>query len=187
MNRSTIVKGLIGLTAATAALAAGAAQAQSYGGYNNGAYYDPCARDKTSRSVVGGLLGAGIGAALGNNIAAGGHRGDGSVLGGVVGGVAGAAIGNNSAACSSGSQPYAPAYSNNNYSSGYYDAPAPQPYYAPQPQAYYAPPPPPVVYAAPVYAAPVYVVPRYGRGYGRGYDRGYYDRGSSLSFQYYGR
>ena len=63
MNRSTIVKGLIGLTAATAALAAGAAQAQSYGGYNNGAYYDPCARDKTSRSIVGGLLGAGIGAA----------------------------------------------------------------------------------------------------------------------------
>jgi hypothetical protein len=186
MNRSTIVKGLIGLTAATAALAAGAAQAQSYGGYNNGAYYDPCARDKTSRSVVGGLLGAGIGAALGNNIAAGGHRGDGSVLGGVVGGVAGAAIGNNSAACSSGSQPYANNY-NSGYAaapSGYYDAPAPQPYYAPQPQAYYAPPPPPpVVYAAPVYAAPVYMVPRYGRGY----NRGYYDRGSSLSFHYYGR
>ncbi len=183
MNRSTITKGLIGLAAATAALAAGAAQAQSYGAYDNGSYYDPCRRDQSSRSIVGGLVGAGIGAALGNNIAAGGHRGDGSVLGGVVGAVAGSQIGKNSAGCSP-TYRAAPAYSSNYNNGGYYDAPAPQTYYAPQPQAYYAPPPPPpVVYAAPVYAAPVYMVPRYGRGY----NRGYYDRGSSLSFHYYGR
>ena len=91
MNRSTIVKGLIGLTAATAALAAGAAQAQSYGGYNNGAYYDPCSRDRTSRSVVGGLLGG--------SVAGNGAKTEGAILGAGLGAVAGHQIAKNSVRC----------------------------------------------------------------------------------------
>ena len=159
MNRFTIAKGLTGLAVFGAALAAGAAaQAQPGYGAGNGYYYDPCRREQSSRSIVGGLIGAGIGAALGNNIAAGGHRGDGSVLGGVVGAMAGASIGKANAAC----QPTTPAYTGNDYynqghgygRSGYYDAP----------QAYYPPPPPPPP-------------PSYGRrgygGYGAGYGGGY--------------
>jgi hypothetical protein len=52
-----------------------------------------CRRDNSS-AVGGGIIGALAGAALGSNIAARGHRGDGAVLGGVVGAFTGAAVGN---------------------------------------------------------------------------------------------
>ena len=191
MNRFTTAKSITGLAVFGAALAAGAAAHAQTNGY----YYDPCRRDQTQRGIVGGLVGAGMGAALGNNVAAGGHRGDGSLLGGVVGAMIGASVGNQSAGCT----PSQPVYNGNTYynqgynqsygegysQGGYYDAP----------QAYYAPPP---VYVAP----PVYIAPPppayYGRGY-RSYGRnsyrgsypgGYYrypSAGTSLSFSYYGR
>jgi hypothetical protein len=52
-----------------------------------------CRRDNSS-AVAGGIIGALAGAALGSNIAASGHRGDGAVLGGVVGAGIGASVGN---------------------------------------------------------------------------------------------
>jgi hypothetical protein len=52
-----------------------------------------CRNDHTA-ATAGGILGALAGAALGSNIAASGHRGDGAVLGGVVGAGIGASVGN---------------------------------------------------------------------------------------------
>lgn len=61
------------------------------------AYVSPptvtCRNDHSS-ATAGGILGALAGAALGSNIAARGHRGDGAVLGGVVGLGIGASVGN---------------------------------------------------------------------------------------------
>lgn len=51
-------------------------------------------RNDHSAATAGGILGALAGAALGSNIAAGGHRGDGAILGGVVGAGIGASVGN---------------------------------------------------------------------------------------------
>jgi len=51
-------------------------------------------RNDHSSATAGGILGAIAGAALGSNIAAHGHRGDGAVLGGIVGAGIGASVGN---------------------------------------------------------------------------------------------
>jgi len=51
-------------------------------------------RNDHSAATAGGILGALAGAALGPNIAAGGHRSDGAILGGVVGAGIGASVGN---------------------------------------------------------------------------------------------
>jgi hypothetical protein len=51
-------------------------------------------RNDHSAATAGGILGALAGAALGSNIAAGGHRTDGAILGGVVGAGIGASVGN---------------------------------------------------------------------------------------------
>lgn len=51
-------------------------------------------RNDHSAATAGGILGALAGAALGSNIAARGHRGDGAVLGGLVGAGIGATVGN---------------------------------------------------------------------------------------------
>lgn len=136
-TRSMFAKAIIGATAGAMALGAVAtAQAQPYGQYgyygNGPDYsYDACKREKTNRSVMGGLIGAGLGAVLGSQVAASGHRTDGSVLGGVVGAGAGAMIGNRQAACENGQYtrvvpPPAPAapppVSYNDYDRGYYGA-----------------------------------------------------------------
>ena len=116
---STAAKIALAAVTGVMALSAGAtAQAQPYGG--SAPYYDQCRRDANSRGIVGALLGAGIGATVGSQVAARGHRTDGSVLGGALGALGGAAVGSNSAACSPGYTRY----------------PAP-------------PPPPPVAYAPP--------------------------------------
>ena len=95
MTRSSaFAKGLLAATAGLAALSvAAAARAQPYGGY------DSCQRDAGNRGVAGGLLGAGAGAVIGSQFAAGGHRRDGSLRGGIVGAIAGAAVGHSTAAC----------------------------------------------------------------------------------------
>ena len=95
MTRSKLTKGLMAgaaalATAASLAAVPTAASAQSapyYGsGYGQpGPYYDPCRRDTTTRSTVGGLSGAAIGAAIGSGIAARGVRTEGAVLGGLLG------------------------------------------------------------------------------------------------------
>lgn len=142
---STFAKGALAVAAGLMALGvAASASAQPYNGpgYSN---YDPCQRDASGRGVTGALVGGAGGAVIGSQLAARGHRTDGSLLGGIVGALAGAAIGHSTAACDSAP----PAYS-----SRYDDAPPPPPpppapsaYYEPAPQpyaddAYYAPPPP---------------------------------------------
>ncbi|KQY28251.1 hypothetical protein ASD38_16300 [Caulobacter sp. Root487D2Y] len=128
------------LGVATAAVLAGAlaptmASAQSYGGYgsagaygggyqSNGPYYDPCQRSTTQRGTGGGLVGAGLGAAIGTSVAAHGARTEGAVLGGLLGAIAGSAIGRHSAACSSVPPPPPPAYdrgASNSYDHSDYD------------------------------------------------------------------
>lgn len=127
MNRKTIAKGLAAALAGAAALGAigVAAQAQPYGGYGYyGGGYDVCQREANSRGIGGALLGGGIGAVIGSQVAANHHRSDGSLVGGALGALVGAGVGHSSAAC----QP------------GYGPPPPPPP-----PAAYneYAPPPPP--------------------------------------------
>jgi len=165
---STFAKSLAAAVAALVALgAAASASAQPGPGYSN---YDPCQRDANNRSVTGGLLGAAGGAVVGSQLAASGHRRDGSLLGGLVGAIAGATIGHSTAACNSapppppgeGAPPPPPG------PQAYYDqappqgpGPGPQSYYdqapppPPGPQGYYdqAPPPPPA-YGSGYYAPP---------------------------------
>jgi Glycine zipper 2TM domain len=101
------------LACASAVALPSVASAQSYGydyppaygygngGYSQGTYYDPCARDQRQRATTGGLLGAAIGAVAGSQLAARGRRTEGSALGGVLGAAIGAGVGNSSAACDS--------------------------------------------------------------------------------------
>ncbi len=70
-------------TAAIAALVAmpATAQAQLFGGFDN-------------NSVLGGLAGAGIGGAIGSNLAGSGNRDEGTAIGAALGGLAGVGFGN---------------------------------------------------------------------------------------------
>ena len=134
------VFGLVSAAALASAMAPTLASAQAYGAYgNSGAYagnrsnydsngyhYDPCRRSTTQRGTGGGLIGAGIGAAIGSGVSGHGARTEGTVLGGLVGAIAGSAIGRNSAACSPGAAPPPPAaYNQGAYSQGAYSS---QPY-----------------------------------------------------------
>jgi len=140
---STFARVALAAVTGAMALSAGAtAQAQPYGSsaYGN-SYYDPCRRDSNNRGIVGALLGAGIGATVGSQIAARGHRTDGSVLGGALGALGGAAVGSNSAGCRAGDpQPYR-------------DAPPPPPPAAYSDRYGYAPPPEVHEYGRDDYAA----------------------------------
>jgi hypothetical protein len=96
-----------GVAALSASLAAPqVAAAQSYG-YGQPAYSDVCRSDRNNRTALGALLGAGAGAVLGSQMAANHHRTDGSILGGVLGAFGGGAIGRSSAPCQP-QQAYAP-------------------------------------------------------------------------------
>lgn len=124
LSHSLLSRGVAGLTALT--LAAGLASipsfasAQTYGSNaapTGGYTYDACQRERTNRGTGGALVGAGIGAVAGSNVAAHGNRTEGAVLGGILGAVIGANVGKTSAACVPG-QP-------GSYQQGY----APQPSY----------------------------------------------------------
>jgi hypothetical protein len=88
--------GVMALCAATAAPQAAAAQPYGYGAPS---YSDVCRSDRNNRTGLGALLGAGLGAALGSQIAANHHRTDGAIVGGLVGAVGGGAVGHNTAPC----------------------------------------------------------------------------------------
>src|SRR5215218_8499763 len=98
---STFARVALAAAAGVMALSTGvAAQAQPYGSSGYSApYYDTCRREANNRGIVGALLGAGIGATVCSQVAARGHRTDGSVLGGALGALGGAAVGSNTAAC----------------------------------------------------------------------------------------
>jgi hypothetical protein len=143
MNRSSFAKGVAAVVAGAVALGAAgvAAQAQPYGqsGYYGNppapAYnYDPCRRDANNRGITGALVGGGMGAVIGSQVAANHHRSDGSLVGGLLGAVVGATVGKNSAACNGAVAPPPPP-----------PPPAAEPI---PPVAYYEepPPPPPVRY-----------------------------------------
>lgn len=128
-TRSILTRSLAGLAAMTmvAGLAAvpTIASAQSYapggGGYDGGYRYDACQRDRTNRGTGGALVGGGIGALAGSNIAARGNRTEGAILGGILGAVIGANVGKSAAACQPG-QP-------DSYRQGYVAPPAQEGYY----------------------------------------------------------
>jgi hypothetical protein len=104
---STFARVALAAAAGVMTLSTGvAAQAQPYSSGYSAPYYDGCRREANNRGIVGALLGAGIGATVGSQVAARGHRTDGSVLGGALGALGGAAVGSNTAACTPGYAPY---------------------------------------------------------------------------------
>lgn len=106
------------LAAATAAMPA-SAQAGYYG-YGPGGYRnDPCAVVRKDSQIGGMLLGGLIGGVLGSNVAARGHRDDGTALGAVVGGVLGSEIGRGSSRPCLPPPPPEPLGYNTGYNNGY--------------------------------------------------------------------
>ena len=105
-TRSKIASGLTAAAIAITAVGFGAmptvasAQQQAYDS-RTGTYYDPCVRSQTNRGTGGALIGGGLGAVAGSNIAGRGRKTEGAILGGVLGAVAGGVVGNKSAACNS--------------------------------------------------------------------------------------
>lgn len=91
--------------AVAATMIPAAASAQSYGygngyghndGYRNNGYsqsYDRCSTLGQGRTGAGALIGGGIGAVAGSQIAGRGNRTEGSIIGGVLGAVIGAQVG----------------------------------------------------------------------------------------------
>ena len=130
-TRSRLTRGAAGLAAMTMvaglALAPTFASAQQYpypssaGGYGDGYRYDACQRERTNRGTGGALVGAGLGALAGSNVAARGNRTEGAVLGGILGAVVGAKVGKSAAACQPG-QP-------DSYQRGYAPSPPQDGYY----------------------------------------------------------
>jgi hypothetical protein len=58
-----------------------------------------CVRERQNNAVAGAVLGGILGAVLGSQVAADGHRGDGTFVGGVLGAAAGAAVGDGASSC----------------------------------------------------------------------------------------
>lgn len=58
-----------------------------------------CAEIRNNNSVGGAIVGGILGGVLGSNVAASGHRGDGTALGAVVGGMIGSGVGRNAVPC----------------------------------------------------------------------------------------
>jgi hypothetical protein len=100
-------RALLAVAAVTTGLGATAvpASAQTYAYPAQQVHPDAyCAQVRQNRMMTAGAVGAAIGAVLGNNLAAGKNRGDGSILGGVAGAATGAMIGRNTGACSPAAQ-----------------------------------------------------------------------------------
>ena len=132
--RARALLAIAAISTGLAATAAPASAQQYYNGPQNGVNPDAyCAQVRQNRMLVGGALGAALGAVLGNNVAAHRHQGDGAVLGTVLGAGTGAVIGRNTGACSAtaqrrAQQGYAPGYQQPGYQQGGYQQPYPQDY-----------------------------------------------------------
>ena len=102
------------------------------------AYRDPCRAAQGDNQAAGLILGGILGGVLGSNVAASGHRHDGTAVGAVLGGLVGSEIGRGSTNCNT----YRP---NPSYpqSYGYGQQPYPSSYrtYPPGPGYGYSPPP----------------------------------------------
>jgi hypothetical protein len=127
------LKALLLITAVSAAVLPASAQS----------YRDGCRDQRGDNQAAGLILGGILGGVLGSNVAASGHRHDGTALGAVLGGVVGSEIGRGSVDCRTtyyGSQPqpysapYSPSpYNSYNYSSAYGTSPG---YYPPADYGY---------------------------------------------------
>jgi Glycine zipper 2TM domain len=98
--------------------------------------YRDCRQERGSNQAAGAILGGILGGVLGSNVAASGHRHDGTAVGAVLGGVVGSEIGRGGVDCRTayGREPYPPA-PYNNYPSAYGTSPG----YAPPPDYGYYP------------------------------------------------
>ena len=84
-------------------------------------YYDACERRRDSQ-VAAGVVGATLGAIAGSQIAARGHRTDGSILGGVLGAVVGASAGSSAGRNSNGAAACDNRYDRSGYDYRYGDS-----------------------------------------------------------------
>ncbi|HEY7798232.1 MAG TPA: glycine zipper 2TM domain-containing protein [Hyphomonadaceae bacterium] len=123
------LKALFLVTVVGAALGSAAMPAAAQG------YRDPCRAARGDNQAAGLILGGILGGVLGSNVAASGHRHDGTALGAVLGGVVGSEIGRSSTNCNAYPQPYP--YNQQRYPSAYGSS---RPY-SPSPDYGYAPPP----------------------------------------------
>jgi hypothetical protein len=99
--------------------------------------YNNC-RDRNENSAGGAVLGAVLGGVLGSNIAASGHRHDGTAVGAVLGGLVGSQVGRGMTNCDSRYQ-RAPDYPVAQYPAGQYPQPSQSQYQSPPPSGTYSP------------------------------------------------
>lgn len=122
-----------------AVLLVGAVVAMGSPAFAQGSYYRNCEQAKNSNQVGGMILGGILGGVAGSNIAASGHRHDGTAVGAVLGGIIGSGVGRDSVRCGpppssygqgygqgygqppSNMYPVDPGYSSYGYSDGRYD------------------------------------------------------------------
>jgi hypothetical protein len=134
-------------------------------------YSQNCREARGGNQAAGLVLGGILGGVLGSNVAASGHRHDGTAVGAVLGGLVGSEIGRNSTDCN-------PTY--HGPVQGYGPAP-----YTPSPYAYGGYPS--TYRPAPGYAPPAgqgyYPEPEY--GYGSAYDRDFRSRGEGSDRLYH--
>lgn len=143
-----------------ALIAAPNASAQQYPSYHDAhvAQQQYCAQRANQNTALGAAIGGIAGAVLGSQVAARGHRTDGSVLGGVVGAAAGAMIGRSNAQRNCANQPVQGAYD------PYYGQPyGQQPQYGGYQEPYRGD-------NSGLYGGPGYQQSSYGYGYGRNND-----------------
>jgi Glycine zipper len=89
------IKALLVLTALAATALPAMMPASAQSGYR----VRSCAEAQQSNQVGGAILGGLIGGVLGSNVAASGHRGDGTAVGAVIGGLVGQGIGKDTTRC----------------------------------------------------------------------------------------
>lgn len=113
------IKAFLVLSAFAAAALPAAMPASAQSGY----HLRSCNEAKRDNQVGGAVLGGLIGGVLGSNVAARGHRGDGTAVGAVLGGLVGSGIGKDSTRCIEPPRGYAsggyvPGTYNPNYNGG---------------------------------------------------------------------
>ncbi len=160
------IKALLVLSALAASTTAMALPASAQGGMVRS-----CQQAKQDNQVGGMILGGILGGVLGSNVAASGHKGDGTAVGAVLGGMVGSGIGGGSTRCGPPPSGYGNGYGGSGYPSGYGSYPDNPNYGGP----YYD------GYGGPGYSAPPADAYPYDPGapqYRYGQD-GYYDRGTT--------
>ena len=167
MNHRTFLARSVVAAIGAALIVPGVANSQQSGGYPPPPPPPPpaygstdCHHAQTGSTVIGALVGAGIGAILGGALAAEGHGGDGAALGAGLGAVGGGIVGSGSSNCND-RPPQQQPYGANSYGPAYAQAAEPPPLPPPPPPPsdgdsdyYGSPPPPPPAYGDQGYGPP---------------------------------